>query len=93
MFLAKVIGNVISTQKNEKLIGTKLLIIKPIDEEKKILKGAPIVAIDTVGAGIDDTVLVIKGSSASVIYDDKKVPTDAAIIGIVDSIEIDEKYK
>lgn len=90
MFLAKVVGKVVSTQKNEKLIGTKLLMVKLIDENKNIIEDKILVAVDTSGAGNGDTVLVVKGIAASIAYYDKKIPTDASIVGIVDSIEIDD---
>ena len=88
MFIAKVVGNVVSTQKNEKLIGTKLLLVKPIDDNGSIIKnGEVIVAVDTAGAGKGELVLVAKGSAARHVYDNKTIPADAAIVGIVDSIE------
>lgn len=93
MFLAKVVGKVVSTQKNERLIGAKLLMVKKIGEDENIVVNESIVAVDTVGAGIGDTVLVVKGSSAGAVYEDKKIPTDASIVGIVDSVEVDERYK
>lgn len=87
MFLARVVGKVVSTQKDPKLIGSKLLIVKKVDEKENV-SGEPLVAIDTVGAGIDETVIVVTGSSARYTdVSDKVVPADAAIIGIVDSIE------
>ncbi|KGK87601.1 Carbon dioxide concentrating mechanism protein CcmL [bioreactor metagenome] len=92
MFLAKVVGNVVSTQKDPKFIGSKLLIVKHIDENEKTI-GEPIVAIDTVGGGIKDTVIVVTGSGARYTdISDKVIPADASIIGIVDSIEWDLGY-
>ncbi|TDT50365.1 EutN/CcmL family microcompartment protein [Fonticella tunisiensis] len=91
MFLARVVGNVVSTQKDPKFVGTKLLIVQKIN-----LKGEPmgdvIVAVDTVGAGVNETVLVITGSGARHVYEDRNIPADASIIGIVDTIEVDEKF-
>lgn len=86
MFLAKVVGQVVSTQKDEKFVGSKLLIVKKIDETEKVI-GEPIVAIDTVGAGVNEIVLVVTGSSARQIDTSKLIPSDASIVGIVDSIE------
>lgn len=87
MFLAKVVGKVVCTQKDPKLIGTKLLIIKHIDQNENTL-GDALVTIDTVGAGINEIVIVVTGSSAKFVDSDgKTVPSDASIIGIVDSIE------
>lgn len=87
MFLAKVVGKVVSTQKDPKFIGSKLLIVKRIDEDEKIT-GEHVVAIDTVGAGIDDVVIVVTGSGARYVDTSEKIiPADASIMGIVDSIE------
>ncbi len=91
MFLAKVVGKVVSTQKDPKFIGSKLLIVKKIDENEKVV-GEPLVTIDTVGAGIDETVIVVTGSGARYTDTSEKIiPADASIIGIVDSIEWDRE--
>lgn len=90
MFLAKVVGNVVSTQKHEKLIGNKLLIIKKLDEKENIIQNEPIVAIDTVGAGINEIVIVVMGSGARKASNTIDIPTDASIVGIVDSVEWNE---
>lgn len=87
MFIAKVIGKVIATQKMEKLIGSKLLVVKPVDENNRFVENSVYVAIDSVGAGIDDIVLVDWGSA---IYDGKKLAADMTIVGIVDEIQKDE---
>ncbi|MCI1945019.1 EutN/CcmL family microcompartment protein [Clostridium luticellarii] len=87
MFLAKVVGNVVSTQKDEKLIGSKLLIIKKIDEDENII-GEPVVAIDTVGAGINEIVIVVTGSGArNATEAGSSIPADTSIVGIVDEVE------
>ncbi|CAB1239870.1 EutN/CcmL family microcompartment protein [Clostridium sp. MT-14] len=87
MYLAKVVGNVVSTQKNEKLVGSKLLIIKKIDENENII-GEPVVAIDTVGAGINEIVIVVTGSGArNASESGSDIPADASIVGIVDEVE------
>lgn len=92
MFLAKVVGKVVSTQKDPKFIGSKLLIVKKIDENEKIT-GDPLVAIDTVGAGVNDVVIVVTGSGARYVDTSEKViPADASIMGIVDSIEWNQGY-
>ena len=87
MFLAKVIGNVISTQKDERLIGSKLLIIKLINEFGEMQKDM-LVAVDTVGAGNGEIVLVITGSGARLMEQDQAAPIDASIVGIVDDIVV-----
>lgn len=81
MIIGKVVGSIIATRKNERLIGQKLLVIRPLDNMEK--KGE-FVAIDNVGAGIGETVLVATGSAARVGCDLENAPVDAAIVGIVD---------
>lgn len=87
MFLAKVRGTVVSTSKDERLVGFKLLIIQPIgiNEEEQ---GRPEIAVDTVGAGPGALVIVTKGSSARFASNRKDSPIDSTIVGIVDTIEI-----
>ena len=81
MVIGKVVGSIIATRKNERLIGQKLLVIRPLENMEK--KGE-FVAIDNVGAGIGETVLVATGSAARVGCDVENAPVDAAIVGIVD---------
>ncbi len=86
MFLAKVRGTVVSTSKDERLVGFKLLVVHRIGIEDEYV-GLPQVAVDTVGAGVGATVLVTSGSSARVAARPDS-PIDATIVGIVDSVEI-----
>ena len=90
MRLGKVIGTVVATQKDPKLVGWKLLMVRELKVD-----GTPtetyVVAIDTVGAGIGETVLTVAGSSARLANRAEGVPVDAAIIGIVDTVECDGK--
>ena len=88
MILGKVIGNVWATKKEESLSGYKLMIVEVItaDESKT---GEEIVAVDMIGAGVSDLVIVSKGSSARVTREDSlKAPVDAVIVGIVDGVEL-----
>ncbi|MBC7796400.1 MAG: EutN/CcmL family microcompartment protein [Pyrinomonadaceae bacterium] len=87
MILARILGSIVSTQKDERLHGKKLLIVKPINLDGSDQNGY-VVAIDTVGAGFDERVLVVSGSSARLAEGLKDVPVDAAIVGVVDSIDI-----
>ena len=81
MIIGTVVGSIIATRKNEKLIGQKLLIVRPLENmEAK----DEFVAIDNVGAGIGETVLVARGSAARVGCDLADAPVDAAIVGLVD---------
>lgn len=80
MVVGTVIGNIVSTRKHEKLTGNKFLVCKILNTEEKII------AIDSVGAGIGENVLITRGTNANLVDDYKKeMPVDAAIIGIVDS--------
>ncbi|MBN1772955.1 MAG: EutN/CcmL family microcompartment protein [Deltaproteobacteria bacterium] len=87
MFLAKVVGNVVSTRKAEKLVGVKLLVVEPVDFAKQQPDGKPLVAIDSVGAGEGEVVLVVQGSSARLTDTTKDTPVDATIMGIIDYVE------
>ncbi|WDV45091.1 EutN/CcmL family microcompartment protein [Clostridiaceae bacterium M8S5] len=92
MILGKVVGNVWATRKEEGLTGLKLLVVKPIDYyDDRPLNS--FVATDSVGAGIGDTVLVVKGSSARKTIEKDNAPIDASIIGIIDEIEIDKNIE
>lgn len=81
MVIGKVVGSIIATRKNDKLIGQKLLVVRPLENMER--KGE-FVAIDNVGAGIGETVLVAVGSAARVGCELENAPIDAAIVGIVD---------
>ncbi|TCW34995.1 ethanolamine utilization protein EutN [Thermohydrogenium kirishiense] len=86
MIIAKVVGTVISTRKNQNLIGNKFLIVEPVSEMNYDNKNR-IVAIDNVGAGVGEIVIVAFGSSARIGCGVPDSPVDAAIVGIVDSIK------
>jgi len=87
MYLGKVIGTVVSTSKNEKLVGCKLLIVEQLDEHLQP-KGVSEIAVDAVGAGTGEVVIVCKGSSARYIFGDGTAPIDTSIVGIVDVVEV-----
>lgn len=89
MDLARVVGRVVCTLKNEPLRGTKLLIVQPLDLEGRP-RGAPLVALDAVGAGAGETVFYVTGREASFAFLPDVVPTDASIVGIVDSVTLRE---
>ena len=80
MIIGKVVGSIVSTRKNEKLVGNKFMIIEPLEEMGQGI--GRFVAIDNIGAGIGETVLVATGSAARVGMEN--VPVDSAIVGIVD---------
>lgn len=87
MILARIVGTVVATRKDEKLVSSKLLLARPVDPQGKI-DGGYLVAIDTVDAGVGDTVLIVSGSSARLAAGLKDSPVDAAIVGIVDTVTL-----
>lgn len=91
MFIGKIIGNVVSTQKNEKFRGMKLLLVQPYIAKDRAMQssGSSIVAVDSVGAGLGECVLFTQGSSARLTPATKEAPVDAVIVGIVDVIEVE----
>ena len=91
MFLAKVVGNVVSTHKNPGFQGMKLLVIQPYirKDQELVASGSSVVAVDSVGAGNGELVMFTQGSSARLTEKTKDAPVDAVIIGIVDSVELE----
>ncbi len=87
MYLGKVIGTVVSTSKEPSLIGKKLLIVERLSERMEGTKES-VVAVDSVGAGVGETVILCTGSAARVIPGFENTPSDASIVGIVDSVEV-----
>ncbi len=88
MIIGRIIGTVVSSQKDERLLGKKLLIVRPIDLDGKDQSGY-VVAVDTVGAGFHEKVIVVGGSSARMADGNKDCPVDSAIIGVIDTIDIE----
>ena len=86
MLIARVLGNLWATKKDERLNGYKLLAVQ--------IKGSgskeTVVAVDTIGAGIGEDVLIVRGAQTKNILRDQDTPVDAAIVGIIDSVEVDE---
>ena len=96
MFVAKVTGSLVSTQKVAAMTGHKLLVIEPyrLDAEGRrrlVTTGRTLVAVDTVGAGEGEYVLIVQGSSARLTPETKHLPVDAVIVGIVDSVHVDHR--
>lgn len=85
MILARVVGTVVATRKDPRLVSNKLLLARPVDPAGKV-DGGYLVAIDTVDAGVGETVLIVSGSSARMAAGLKDCPVDAAIVGIVDTV-------
>lgn len=88
MLLARVLGSVVATQKNEKLEGAKLLLVQPLDLEGRP-RGGAVLAIDGVDAGVGDHVLLLQdGRSAQLVLGRGISSVDAAVVGVVDSVEL-----
>jgi microcompartment protein CcmK/EutM len=95
MFVAKVTGSIVATQKVESMIGRKLLVVEPYRLEPQqrnqlIGTGRTFVAVDTVGAGEGEFVLITQGSSARLTPETKNLPIDCVIVGIVDTVQVDQ---
>jgi microcompartment protein CcmK/EutM len=89
MILARVVGTVVATRKDERLLGAKLLVARTVDPHGKDESGY-VVAVDTVDAGVGDRVLIVSGSSARMASGQKDCPVDAAIVGVVDTVTVKE---
>jgi microcompartment protein CcmK/EutM len=89
VLLAKVVGTVVATRKDPRLVSNKLMVVRGVDPRGKI-EGNYLVAVDTVDAGVGETVLIVSGSSARMASGLKDCPVDAAIVGIIDAIEVSE---
>ena len=88
MQLGRVIGDIVATRKDERLVGAKLLIVQPITPEGEPA-GRPLVAIDAVGAGAGEHVFFVRGKEASFPFYPETPPVDAGIVGIVDQWDVD----
>jgi ethanolamine utilization protein EutN len=96
MFLARVTGSVVSTQKVASMTGHKLLTVEPLrvdpaERNRLVSTGRSFVVVDTVGAGLGEMVLIVQGSSARLTPQTEKLPVDAAIIGIVDTVNVENR--
>ena len=89
MILARVVGTVVATRKDERLHGQKLLVARGVDPYGKDETNY-LVAVDTVDAGVGDRVLIVSGSSARMASGQKDCPVDAAIVGIVDTVTVND---
>ena len=89
MLLAKIVGTVVATRKDPRLVGHKLMMARSVDPRGKA-EGTYLVAVDTVDAGVGETVLVVSGSSARMASGLKDCPVDAAIVGVIDTITVAE---
>jgi ethanolamine utilization protein EutN len=88
MQIARVIGDVVTTVKDENLNGITLLVLQPLDPDGNP-SGRTLVAVDAVGAGVGETVFFVRGKEASFPFHPTEVPTDAGIVGIVDHWDVE----
>jgi ethanolamine utilization protein EutN len=96
MFLAKVTGSVVATQKVNSMTGSKLLTVEPLrvdpaSRDRLVGTGRTFVAVDTLGAGQEEMVLIVQGSSARLTPETEKLPVDCTIIGIVDTVNVENR--
>ena len=89
MLLARIVGTVVATRKDPRLVSNKLLLARPVDPQGKA-EANYLVAVDTVDAGIGETVLIVSGSSARMAAGMKDCPVDAAVVGIIDHVDLAE---
>jgi len=93
LILAKVKGNLVSTQKNSYLVGQKLLLVHPIDLNDDYIGKNDVVAIDVVDAGIGDTVLLVQeGKAVQQILGHKNAPVHSLVVAVVDSIDVNSNF-
>jgi len=92
MRIAKVVGVIVATVKDRRLEGSKCLLVAAVDPEGQV-QGLPFVAMDMVGAGEGELVLIVEGSSARIAAGDSNRPVDAVIVGILDSVRYDGQMK
>jgi ethanolamine utilization protein EutN len=96
MILAQVEGSVVATKKNPKMTGSKLLVVRPLvidtPDATELRRGSStLVAVDALGAGEGEVVLVVQGSSARLAGKDKDSPVDAVVVGIVDTVDLGKR--
>jgi len=89
LHIGRVIGTVVATRKDEKLVGTKLMVTQPLNLEL-LPKGDPLIAVDTVGAGIGELIIFVTGTASRIAAKKMDSPIDAAIVGIIDEIDINK---
>ena len=89
MHVARVVGTVVTTRKDENLVGLTLLLVQPLTPDRQPV-GRPLVAVDAVGAGVGEEVFFVRGKEASFPFYPTEVPADAGIVGIVDHWNVEE---
>lgn len=89
MWIGVVVGTVVATQKDDRLVGLKLLMVRPLDLTSQGWQEACKVVVDRIGAGVGEKVLVVGGSPARMAVGNREAPVDAAVVGIVDQLDMD----
>jgi ethanolamine utilization protein EutN len=90
VLIGRIVGSIVATRKDPRLEGRKLLVVAPLDVvDGSAKRGAPFIAVDTVGAGVREIVLIVQGSSARLAQGCNEMPVDAAVVGIVDTVDLD----
>jgi microcompartment protein CcmK/EutM len=90
MIISRVVGDIVSTQKNPHLEGYKLLVVQPVELDGKTPVGTSMIALDKVDAGDGDLVLVNKeGSSARILLEDEEIPVQAVIVAVIDGMDLE----
>ena len=90
MFLARVIGTVVATRKDENMTGVTMLVVQPLGSDRTPV-GKPLVALDSVGAGTGEDVFYVRGREAAFPFAPVEVPADATIVGIVDHVNVEAR--
>lgn len=95
MFVAKVTGSLVATQKVDTMVGHKLMVVEPYrvdpqDRSRLITTGRTFVAVDTVGAGEGEFVIITQGSGARLTPETKNLPIDTVIVGLIDTMHVDQ---
>jgi ethanolamine utilization protein EutN len=88
--VARVVGTVVATRKDENLVGLKLLLVQPLTPDRQAA-GRPLVAVDAVGAGVGEEVFFVRGKEASFPFYPVEPPVDAGIVGIVDHWDVESR--
>ena len=89
MFLARVVGDVVSTHRHDNLGGRKLLLVRRLDLSDRV-EGSEVIALDVIGVGTGEKVLVVQeGGAARTLFKDQKIPVQAVVVGVVDRVDLD----
>ena len=89
MLMGQIIGTVVASRKHERLVGSKIQIVQPLDPRTQEALGDSLIAVDAVGAGVGERVLIVQGSGARTAVMNDACPIDATIIGIIDQFDIE----